>query len=332
MGKLKIAVISGGKSPEAAVSLKSGENIYNSLDKNLYEVFNYDATTDLVKFIIDASTKKFDLVFPAMHGPYGEDGKLQGLLDMIDMPYIFSDTTASAVANDKYLSKSVLSNTDVLTPKYVLLNKKSKTGFKDLMISVSIPFIVKPLRLGSSLGVSVVHTIDDYDDAAKKAFEYGDDILVEEFIRGRELTVLVIGNKLPEALSVIEIVPKKAEWYDYNSKYDIDGSDKICPAPISDELRRDIQKKAVTVYTEIGCKDLARVDFMLSTDLNVPYFIDINTIPGFSETSLAKIAAKDEGLSFTDLLDKLINGAVKYYGLENKTKEKSIDEEVEEIE
>ncbi|RMD58962.1 D-alanine--D-alanine ligase [Candidatus Parcubacteria bacterium] len=327
MSKIKIAVICGGISPERDISLKGAQNVISALEAKGYETLRYDAKDDLVKFFIDASTKKFDLVFPVLHGPYGEDGKLQGMLDMIGMPYVFSGTLASALANDKYKTKAIVRGLEINTPKDILLHRNAKFEFKDIVTFLALPAIVKPLNLGSSLGISVIHTQEDLQPAFKAAWHYGDYVLIEEYIRGRELTVLVVGNKPPEAFPVVEIIPKKAQWYDFKSKYDPDGCEKICPAPLDDAIRDELQKKAVRIYKELGCKDLARIDFILSQEFNIPYFLDLNTIPGLSDTSLAPMAAKAEGINFNDLIERLVKGAMKHYHLDERFKAEEAAEE-----
>lgn len=312
MPKLKIALLSGGVSGEREVSLKTGEKIFQALDKNKYEIFRYDPKTDLEKFFSDAFDKKFDLVFPALHGPFGEDGKLQGMLDMIGMPYVFSGCLASALGMNKYKTKVLARNQGVESAKDLVLVKGKNYDTDALISELGLPIVIKPIELGSSVGVSIAKTKEELEPGILLAFKHDEEILLEQFIKGRELTVAVMGDKHePQALPVIEIIPKVSEWFDYRAKYEPGASEEVCPAKISDEVRGRVQDLAKKVYSAVGCKDLARVDFIWSKDDDKLYLLEINTIPGMTATSLAPQAAKAAGIEFGDFLDKLIEGKVK---------------------
>jgi len=307
MQKLKIALLSGGISGEREVSLNTGEQIYKALDKNKYEVFRYDPKTDLKQFILDTLDKKIDLVFPALHGPFGEDGKIQGLFDMLNIPYLFSDCLSSALAMNKNQTKIIVKSRGVLMPDDLLINQGRKYDLDNIISKLSLPIVIKPSELGSSVGMSIAKTKQELEQGIKVAFEHGEEILLEQFIKGRELTVGVMGNKGPKALPVIEIIPKAADWYDYEAKYATGGSDHVFPAKIPNNIRDKVQKISLEVYKIIGCKDLARVDFIWGEGSDNLYFLEINTIPGMTATSLAPQAAKAAGLEFSDFLDKLIS-------------------------
>ena len=307
MQTLKIALLSGGISGERKVSLNTGEQIYKALNKNKYEVFRYDPKTDLKQFILDTLDKKFDLVFPALHGPFGEDGKIQGLFDMLNIPYLFSDCLSSAVAMNKNKTKILVKNRGVLTADDLLIGKEEKYDLDKIISKLSLPIVIKPSELGSSVGMSIAKTKENLKQGIKDAFKYGEEVLLEQFIEGRELTVGVMGNKEIKALPVIEIIPKVADWFDYKAKYEVGGSDEICPAQIPSKIKNKIQKISLEVYKIIGCKDLARVDFIWQKGSDNLYFLEINTIPGMTATSLVPQAAKAAGLEFKDFLDKLIS-------------------------
>jgi len=310
MKKIKIALLSGGLSKEREVSLNTGEKIFQALDKNKYEIFRYDPKTDLKQFMEDALNKKFELVFPALHGPYGEDGTLQGMLDMIQMPYVFSGCLASALAMNKFKTKRVAECFGVRVPKDMVVKKGQSYDIDRVISYLRLPIVVKPTELGSSVGISIAKTKEELEKGIKEAAEHGE-ILLEEFVKGRELTVAVLGNDNPEALPVIEIKPKTSDWFDYKAKYEVGASEEICPAPITDAIRKRIQGEAVRVFQSVGCSDLARADFICDEDNKKLYFLEINTIPGMTATSLAPQAAKEHGLEFSKFLDRLIELAVK---------------------
>jgi D-alanine-D-alanine ligase len=252
---------------------------------------------------------KIDLVLPIVHGPYVEDGKLQGMLDMLGLPYVFSGTFASALAMNKYKTKLIAKRAGLVIPKDIVAGKKYKT--EKIIKKLNLPVVVKPAELGSSVGINIAKTEEELKNAIDKALEYGSEVLLEQFIKGRELTVAVMGNKNPKALPVIEIIPKVSTFFDYKAKYEAGGSEEVCPADISEEIRKKVQKYAVKVFKAVGCRDLARADFILCEKDGKLYFLEINTIPGMTATSLAPQAAASARMEFPEFLDKLIDGAMK---------------------
>jgi D-alanine-D-alanine ligase len=309
MKKIKIALLSGGLSEEREVSLKTGEKIFQALDKNKYEIFRYDPKVDLKKFIKDTLAKKFELVFPALHGPYGEDGTLQGMLDILKIPYLFSGCLASALAMNKFKTKRIVENFSVKVARDLIIGKNQGYDVDRIVNCLNLPIVVKPIELGSSVGISIVKNKKELREGIKEALKYGE-VLLEEFIAGRELTVAVLGSENPKALPVIEIKPKKSEWFDYKAKYEKGASEEICPALISDEIKEKIQEIAKKVFKVIGCRDLARADFIYDEKTEKIYFLEINTIPGMTATSLAPQAAKEYGLDFPEFLARLIELAI----------------------
>lgn len=310
--KIKIALLSGGISGEREVSLKTGGKIYSALDKNKYEIFQYDPKTDLKKFFNDACEKKFDLVFPALHGSYGEDGRLQGMLDMIGMPYVFSGCSASALAMNKHKTKIIAREAGLDIADYAILKQSDKINSEKIINKLSLPVVIKPIDSGSSVGMSIANKAEELERGINEAFKHSSEVMLEKFIKGRELTVAVLqSEQKTKALPVVEIIPKISQWFDYKAKYEVGGSEEICPADIPDEIKYKAQDCAIKIFSAIGCKDLARADFILSQNDGKLYFLEINTIPGMTQTSLAPQAAKAAGIEFGRLLDILINNNVK---------------------
>lgn len=311
MSKLKIALLAGGVSGEREVSLNTGQKIFEGLDKKKYEVSRYDPKDDLERFFSDALAKKFDLVLPALHGPYGEDGKLQGMLDMINMPYVFSGCLASALAMDKKKTKIVVKDAGINVARDIILFKGEPYDLDEIIKDLSFPVVVKPVELGSSVGASIAQSREELEAGIIEAFKHDYRIMCEKFIKGRELTVGVMGNELKaEALPVIEIIPKVSSWFDYRAKYEPGASEEICPAKIPDKMRDKAQELSIKVFQAVGNKDVARADFIWCESSNKLYFLEINTIPGMTATSLVPQAAKAAGMEFPKFLDKLIVSAL----------------------
>ncbi|MEA1926423.1 MAG: D-alanine--D-alanine ligase [Patescibacteria group bacterium] len=306
MAKIKLALLSGGISDEREVSLNTGKQIFNALDKKKYEIFQYNPKTDLRKFFLDALNKKFNIVFPALHGPFGEDGKLQGMLDMIGVPYVFSGCLASALAMNKSQTKAIAWSVGINTANSVVLEKADKNRLDQF----GFPIVIKPIELGSSIGMAVAKNKKELKDGISRAFKFSKKVMLEQYIQGRELTVAVMGNRQARALPVIEIIPKNSKWFNYGTKYEIGATEKICPAKISFEARDMVQKIAIKIYKALGCEDVARADFIWNEKSGKFYFLEINTIPGMTETSLVPQAARTAGMEFSDFLDKLIKGAI----------------------
>jgi len=309
MRKKRICLLFGGCSSEREISISSADAVYEALNKDKYEILRYDARDDLQKFINDIFAKKFDLVFPILHGPFGEDGKLQGMLDILDMPYIFSKTLASALAMDKHKSKLIARNIGLQIVPDIVLKQSDNYSIKEIVDILSLPIVVKPNEMGSSIGMTIVKDQEKLAEGIKKGFKYDSIIILEKFIKGRELTVAVFGNNPPTALPVVEIVPKISKWFDYKAKYEVGGSDEICPAKIPDDIRKRTQELSIKIFKAIGCKDLVRVDFIWDTKNNKLYFLELNTIPGMTKISLVPKAVKAAGMEFGEFLDKLIKCA-----------------------
>ncbi len=305
MKKLKIALLYGGFSAEREISIKTGKKIAENLDKKKYQVFLFDPKTELKKFINAVQEKKIDLVFPALHGLLGEDGTIQGLLEIFNVPYVFSGVLASSLAMDKERTKKILLTEKILMPRAIVIEKNYR---KDVLNKIKLPVVIKPICQGSSFGVFIVRDKKNLAKSIKEAFKFGPELMAEEFIEGQEITAAVLGNKKPQALPLIEIRPKTAEFFDFQSKYEPGASDEICPAPLSRALTKKIQATAIRIHKILGCRGVTRSDFIIRN--NRPYFLEINTIPGMTETSLVPLATTKAGLSFSELLDKLIELAL----------------------
>jgi len=301
MSRMRIALLCGGFSAEREISIKTGKKIAENLDKKKYQVFLFDPKTELDNFIKAARDKKFDLVFPALHGPFGEDGTLQGLLDILGVPYVFSGVLASSLAMDKERTKMFLRPEKILMPRSIKIKKNYLAG--DLK-KIKLPVVVKPICQGSSFGASIVKKEKDLLGAIEEAFKFDSAVMIEEFIEGREITAAVLGNDKPVALPLIEIKPKISSFFDFKAKYEVGASEEICPAALGGRLTKEIQAAAIKIHKLLGCRGVTRSDFIVKNGR--PYFLEINTIPGMTETSLVPLAAKKSGLSFSDLLDELI--------------------------
>jgi len=304
MKNKKIAVVMGGPSAERAVSLNTGTAILTALKEQGYNAVGIDL--EPTRFVEQLSEAGIEVVFNAIHGRYGEDGVLQGALELLGIPYTGSGLLSSAMAMDKGISKRIFLSADIPTPRSRLFVKadRKQNLVATILADFKIPVVVKSSAQGSSIGVMIVEDSKDLAEAINQAFQYSDNILVEEFIAGRELTVAVWGNETPEALPIIEIVPHSGR-YDYQSKYTKGATEYIVPAKLADDTTSVVQKLAVEAFTTLGCRGIARVDIMLDKDNN-PYVLEVNTIPGMTATSLVPKAAAAIGITFADLCERLL--------------------------
>ena len=302
----KIIVVCGGPSTEAEVSRRTGKAIADALKSKNYNVELLELNPQT--FAQTIREKNCDIVFNALHGKYGEDGLIQGTLDMLKIPYTGSDVLAAALTMDKVATKHFLNSAQISTPKFAIYREVDRRDelASEIENEFGLPVVIKAASQGSSIGVTIVERSDEISEAIENAFTYGDEILVEEFIRGRELTVAVMGNEdEAEALPVIEITTTTGR-YDYKSKYTKGMSTHICPAQIPDELTAQVQKLAVAAFKICKCSGVARIDVMLS-EKNIPYVIEINSVPGMTETSLVPDAARAAGIEFPELCEKILS-------------------------
>lgn len=303
---MRVAVLFGGVSNEREVSISSSKGIIRALKNNGHDVIEIDFHPERLNEITKLDV---DLVFIGLHGKHGEDGSIQGMLDMLQIPYVGSGVLASALAMDKYKAKLMFEMESIPVPKGEQYRITEKTDVKQLAdrinASFTFPFVVKPNREGSTVGLSIVKEANETEKAINKANKSDEYILVEQFIEGMELTVPVIGKMNEErALSIIEIVPKN-EIYDYESKYTEGGSEHIIPARISERLTEQIKQYAVKAHQVLGCETYSRVDFLL-TENGIPYILEVNTLPGMTPTSLFPDSAKYENINYDEMIEMLV--------------------------
>lgn len=286
----RVAVLKGGPSSEREISLRSGAAVAAGLREAGYAVQEIDVTAPVLELPPDV-----EAVFIALHGEFGEDGQVQALLEKSGIPYTGSGPAASRRAFDKRLSKAVFVDAGIPTPAYEILTPTQQRG-------LPLPLVVKPPRQGSTIGVSRVFAEADWSGALAAACKYDQEVLVEEFIPGRELTVGIVGD---EALPLIEIVAPDG-WYDYDAKYRAGGSRHLLPAPLDGATAERCGTLALQAFRALGCRGFARVDFRLRPDGQL-FVLELNNIPGFTETSLLPEAARAAGWTFSALCDRIMS-------------------------
>jgi D-alanine-D-alanine ligase len=305
--KLRIAVLMGGTSGEREVSLRSGKNVLDSLLRQGMDAFAVDVGENPASQLTD---EKIDIAFIALHGKRGEDGTIQGLLEMLNIPYTGSGVLASSVAMNKIAAKKILMSSNIPTPAFLLVDVEQdmQSTLEEARAKLEMPVVVKPVSEGSSLGVVIAKSLTELEDAIRKGFfEYGK-IFLEKFIAGKEITIGILGtNSKAKALPILELRPKKF-FYDFEAKYTKGLTDFILPAELSEELTLKCQGIALETHRTIGCKDMSRVDMRLAPD-GTPYVLEINTIPGLTELSDLPAQAKSAGISFDDLILEILKSA-----------------------
>jgi len=303
MKKLKIALLSGGISSEREVSLNSGQQVYDALDKERYDIVRYDPQTDLPDLVADADG--IDAALVILHGPFGEDGTIQGLLDLLDIPYQGAGVLGSAVAMNKLVAKRLYEQADLKVPPYCLVRRGPLPELGGCVQHLGLPIVVKPVVGGSSIGMSIAHSEKELRDAVEVAFKFDQQVLLEKYMEGIEVTGGVLGNDDPEALPLIEIVPGEGHaFFNYQAKYTAGATEEICPARINDMLTEKAQACAIRAHEALFCRGYSRTDMIIQQD--EIYVLETNTIPGMTATSLFPQAAAKAGMDFTRLLDRLI--------------------------
>ena len=303
MKKLTVALLSGGVSSEREVSIHGGDQIYEALDKEKYNVIRYDPKFDLSRLVSDAST--IDVAFVNLHGPFGEDGTVQGLLDLLGIPYQGSGVLGSSLAMNKIASKQLYEKSGLPLPPSMVIERGDAVDTEACEQKFGIPLVVKPVAAGSSVGVTIVRSKDSIKEALEAAFVHGDMVLVETYIKGIEITGGVLGNDDLTSLPIIEIVPDESRgFFDYTAKYTPGVTREICPARIDDDLTAKAQSYAKTAHRALFCKGYSRTDMILR-DREI-FVLETNTIPGMTAISLLPQAAQTARISFSQLLDKLI--------------------------
>ena len=304
----KVAVLMGGRSAEREISLMSGEGVLKALQSKGVNAHAFDPANQAMDQLTQQS---FTHAFIALHGRYGEDGSVQGALELLGIPYTGSGVMASAIAMDKVMTKRIWTAMGLSTPKSVSLapDEQLQQAIAAIPQTLGLPLIVKPPREGSSIGITKVTTADEIQAAAKLAIQYDPDLLCEEFIDGEELTCPVIGNGIhARALPVVRIAAPDGA-YDYQNKYFTDDVKYHCPSGLPDKEEQAIQALVVAAYRALGCRGWGRADIMLRASDRKPYLLEMNTSPGMTSHSLVPMSALAAGISYEDLCIQLLQSA-----------------------
>ncbi len=360
--KLKIGVLFGGKSAEHEVSLRSAENVFNALDKNKYDVVligiektgkwilgdssrkfldktnpklyklnssNSDSIAlvpqggGAISNLRDVNSKtSIDVVFPVLHGPFGEDGTIQGLLKLANIPFVGASVLGSAVGMDKDIMKRLLRDAGVPIGKFITIKDGEKISFEKAKKDLGLPLFIKPANMGSSVGINKVRNKNEFFKAIKEAFKFDTKVIIEEFINGREIECSVLGNDMPRASIPGEIIANQ-EFYSYDAKYIDEGSVAEIPAKISRKAAKEVQQLSIKTFKVLNCEGFGRVDCFFKKNGKV-YINEINTIPGFTSISMYPKLWEASGLPLPKLLDKLIELAIERFKKEQKLKTTAI--------
>ncbi len=360
MKKLNIGILFGGKSAEHEISLISAQNVYNSLDKKKYQAIligidkkgkwflhNKNFTTNSndpkkIKLkkslrqlaivvgqdrgqLLQISNKKtihLDAIFPVLHGTFGEDGTVQGLLKLLNIPFVGVDLLGSAVCMDKDIAKKLLTQAKIPNAKFVTFNsfEKEKINFNKIKKELGLPLFIKPANMGSSVGINRVDNQRKFVLAIKDAFQYDNKIIIEEFIKGREIECAILGNEKPQASLIGEIVTPQNKFYSYDAKYtDEKGAILKAPVDLPKPMIYKIQSLAIQAFQALECEGMSRVDMFLTKSGKL-YINEINTIPGFTNISMYPKLWEKTGISQTKLITKLINLAIQRFQKQSKLK------------
>lgn len=363
--KINIGILFGGKSAEHEVSLQSAKNVFDAINKEKYNpiLIGVDKTgrwllNNESKFLLNADDPKLiklnqasdsvalaprsggkisnltsqneqleiDVVFPILHGPFGEDGTVQGLLKLANLPFVGASVLGSAVGMDKDVMKRLLHDADIPIGKFIVLKlHESVPDFQKVKDELGLPFFVKPANMGSSVGVSKIHDESEYKTSILKAFDFDTKIIFEEYIKGKEIECSVLGNEKPIASIPGEVISNH-EFYSYDAKYiDEHGAVLEIPAKISDQITKQIQELAIKTFQTLSCEGLGRVDFFLRGNDNEIIVNEINTIPGFTKISMYPKLWEASGISYAELIDRLIQLAIERFDKEQKLKTNYIE-------
>lgn len=359
MKKIRVGILFGGKSAEHEISLLSAKNVIDALDKDKYEpvLIGIDKSgrwllNEPSRFLLNSSNPKLialnkadsesvaltpqsggrltslnsgrldkavDVVFPILHGPFGEDGTIQGLLKLASVPFVGAGVLGSAVGMDKDVMKRLLRDAGIPIPRFLSFASNRPPKFEDVNRELGLPLFVKPANLGSSVGISKAKDETGFSKAVGDAFRYDTKILVEEAVQGREIECAVLGNDDPQASVPGEIIPTR-EFYDYDAKYvDENGARLEAPAKLDADTVKRVQELAIRTFQALNCEGMGRVDFFLKTD-GALLVNEINTIPGFTKISMYPRLWALSGVSYTELIDRLIRLAIKRFEREQKLK------------
>jgi D-alanine-D-alanine ligase len=304
---MKVVVLKGGSSLEREVSLRSAARVEDAVGELGHEAIGIDVGQDLVDRLRD---QRPDVVFIALHGPGGEDGTVQELLEILDLPYTGPGVAACALCMDKVAAKHEVRAAGIPTPDWAAFNATAfrelgaADTLEDIEARLGFPLVVKPASQGSSLGVEFAAARDEVPQALVAAFSYDDRVLLERYVKGRELAVSVLGI---EPLPVIEAIPREEDFFNFEARYEIGRTDYVSPAELTEEETRRVQELAARTYETLGCSGFARVDLMLDTE--GPQVLEVNAIPGLTDTSLLPMAAEAAGIDFTSLVERILASA-----------------------
>lgn len=354
MTKKHIGILFGGKSVEHEISLLSARNVFDNIDKDLFDVsligidqngkwylnqaventLEYNSKSqdlalnfanDETNFLLPQTQQyiSFDAIFPVLHGTFGEDGTVQGLLRVANIPFVGPDVLGSAVCMDKIISKRLLKEANVPISKFIQFDfsEKEKINFEELIDELGLPMMVKPANLGSSVGMNKANNKEEFESAVKEVFKFDNQIIFEEFIEGRELECAIMGNENPKATVPGEVILNKSkhEFYSYEAKYlDPDGAKIQIPAYFSENIIYEIKKYSIAAYKALNCEVMARIDLFVTIE-NQVLVNEVNTIPGFTSISMFPKLWEYEGINYKDLITKLINLAIERHQKRNRT-------------
>ncbi|HHD2754299.1 TPA: D-alanine--D-alanine ligase [Clostridium perfringens] len=298
---MKVGIIMGGISSEREVSLASGESIFNHIDKEKYEVSKIiiDNKTDIIEKV-----KDIDFALLALHGKFGEDGTVQAFLDIMDIPYSGCGALSSALCMDKNLSKKVLRDEGIRTAKWITVKSIEDIDYEKIE-EIGYPVFVKPNSGGSSVATFKIHKKEDIEEAVKEGLKYDEEVMIEKFVKGREITCPILNNEL---FPILEI-KAKTEFYDYEQKYSANGAEHL-PVTLEKSLYDEVKEMALKAFNALECEVYARVDMIVSEE-GVPYLLEINTLPGMTATSLFPQSAEERGISYSQFIDSIIEISLK---------------------
>lgn len=340
--KLRVGLIFGGKSAEHIVSIQSAKNVFRALDPNKYittligidtrgkwhyypennllqSTFKMDSIIRSAVMEVSLVDLKFDVVIPIIHGPYGEDGSIQGLFKILNVPFVGSSVLGSAIGMDKDITKRLLRDAGIPIVEFSVYKKNDLLRFEEITGKFGLPFFIKPANLGSSIGVSKIKTKKDFYKAIKNAFEFDNKILIEKYIKGREIECSVLGNDNPNTSIPGEVLPTH-DFYDYDAKYiDENGAKLQIPANLSKKQMKRVQELALQTFKVLCLEGMARVDMFLAEN-DLIYINEVNTIPGFTNNSMYPKLWEASGLAYDDLIDTLIRLAIERFKKEQKLK------------
>ncbi|HYA16832.1 MAG TPA: D-alanine--D-alanine ligase family protein [Bryobacteraceae bacterium] len=323
MKKIRVAVVYGGRSGEHEISLRSAESVIAAMDPERYEV---------TRFVIDlgghwspepilpqpGAHPEIDVVFPVLHGTFGEDGTVQGLFELADLPYVGAGVLASALSMDKDFMKRVCRDAGLPVVECKVLGREELDP-EEVARGLSFPLFVKPANLGSSVGISKAHNMEELAAALKVAAEFDRKVIVERGIEGREFECSVLGNENPAAAVPCEILPSR-EFYDYEDKYELNLAQTVLPADLPENEIAEIRRLAVACYKAVGCEGLGRVDFLREKSTGKFYINEINTMPGFTSISMYPKMWAYAGIPYSQLIDRLIELALERHAIKKATR------------